>query len=412
MPVLRPRLLAASAAGLAATLLPASAHAQSAVDETGLLNPLVREYRPIGVRVGEAILYPSLDVGLQHDSNIYAEPENEKDDRIFYVVPRVAAELDRGALKFRGLGQLHARRFLDYGSENSTAGILEGDVRFSPREGQTFRGALGYRRVVEDRGDPEANDNAPDRPRRINMYRGELGYRRESGVWLLGLNGVATKFDHLASRDVFRDHLSLSAQASAGRQVGGLSFATVTAFVNRRNFDREFDLLGFQRDATTFGARAGLQINPGGIFEGGASLGLFRFNADDARTDDYMGVSAAADLIYRPTQRTAILLDAFRGNVATYRAGAVARTDTRLRVSVQQEIRHNFFARGAAFAHQAKFRGSGLKENTLGVDGELEYLLTRYLSVAPRVRYSTREADRRIDEFDRFRASLELRFHL
>ena len=427
MPVRYLKIAATASAALAGGMLATPASAQSAVDEVGLLNPLVREYRPIGIRVGELTIYPDLDVGLLHDSNIYAEPENEKDDRILYLVPRVTAELQKGTWQFRGLGQLHARRYFKYDSENSTAGILEGDARFSPSEGQTFRGAVSFRRVIEDRGDPEARDiparcevNPPpsdcpdlsDGPRRLNVFRGELGYRREVGVWFFGVNGTAAKAEHLAEADVFRDHLSLAGQASVGRRVGGLTFVTVTAFANRRKFDREFDETGFQRDAATFGARAGVQINTGGIFEGGASVGLFRFNADDARIDDYTGVSAAADLIYRPTQRTAILFDAFRGNVATFRGGAVSRTDTRLRASLQQEIRHNFFGRASIFANESKFRGSGVVERTKGVSGELEYLFTRHISVAGGGRYSTRSSDRDEDEFDRFRANLEVRFHL
>lgn len=421
--------LLAGAGGVALALAGASAAgAQSQVEETGLLQPLVREYRPIGIRLGDALVYPELIGGIQHDSNIYAEPANEKDDRILYLAPRLRAELDKGAWKFRGLGQLHARRFLKYDSENSTSAILEGDARFSPSLGQTFRGALGFRRVVEDRGDPEAIelpegcDVAPplpsycpslaDGPRIINTYRGELGYDRQSGVWMFGVNGSATKYDNLASRDAYRDFISYAAQARAGRNIGGMTFGTVTAFVNRRKFDLEFDPGGFQRDATTYGARAGIQVNPGGIFEGGVSLGLFRFNADDPRIDDYTGVSAAADLVYRPTLRTAILFDAFRGNVATFRGGAVARTDTRFRAALQQEIRHNFFGRASAFLHRSKFRGNGDVQTTRGVSGELEYLLSRNLSVAGQGRYSSRSSDRPDDEFDRFRANLELRFHL
>lgn len=420
-------IAAATSAVFAGGMLATPASAQSAVDEVGLLNPLVREYRPIGIRLGDLTLYPDLDVGIMHDSNIYAEPENEKDDRIVNVVPRVTAELQRGTWQFRGLGQLNARRYLKYDSENSTGAILEGDARFSPSQGQTFRGGLSFRRVIEDRGDPEARDlpgrcqvNPPpsdcpdlsDGPRRLNVYRGELGYRRDAGVWSFGLNGTAAKNDNLAKADADRDFVSLAGQASIGRRVGGLTYATVTTFVNRRKFDEEFDTSGFQRDATTFGARAGVQIDTGGIFEGGASVGVFRFNADDARIDDYFGLSAAADLIYRPTQRWAILLDAFRGNVATFRGGAVSRIDSRIRLSVQQEVRHNLFWRGGVSALQSKFRGSGVEERTFGANFEVEYLLTRYLSVAGGLRANKRNSDREEDDFDRFRANGELRFHL
>ena len=412
MPAPRFYLLATLCAGTLGGFAAAPAAAQSAVDDVGLLNPLVREYRPVGVHVGAITVYPSLDAGIQHDTNIYAEADNEKDDQILYLVPRFTADSGEGIWRFRGLGQLNVRRFLQYESENSTAGVLEGDVRFNPTVGQAFRAAASFRRVIEDRGDPEANDNVSNGPRRINVYRGDLGYRRETGVWAFGINGIAQKSDNLASRDVYRDLTSLAGQASIGRRVGGLTYATVTTFLNRRIFDKKFDPSGLQRDATTFGIRGGVQINSGGIFEGGASVGVFRFNGDDPSVKDYTGLSIASDLIYRPSERTAFLLDAFRGDVASFRGGAVSRTDTTLRLALQQEIRHNFFGRGGVFVRQSKFRGLGNKETTYGVSGELEYLLTRYISVAGGGRYSTRNADIKDDEFDRFRGNIELRFHL
>ena len=386
------------------------AAAQSSTAEESRFFELPADYEPIGLNLGKVRVYPDLNLLLEHDSNIYALPENEKDDRIFYLIPRIRAELDSGAWQFRGLARAQVRRFVEFESENSTSGIVEGFARWSPREGETVRGLASWQRVVEDRGDPEAND-VPDRgPRRLNLFRSELGYRRDSGTWLLTVTGQANRIDYLAAADADRDHNSYAGQASIGRQVGGLTFATLTVFAINRDFD-EVDLLGVDRDATTYGARGGIVINPGGIVFGEASVGVFRFDPSDDVIDSYTGMSLSGNISYRPTQRTTLHLEAFRGNVATYRAGAVARTDTRVQLTAQQEIRHNFYGRAAVFMRNTDYRGNRESQRTIGTEGELEYFINRNVGVTFGARYAKRSSDNEFEEFTRFRALAGVRLY-
>lgn len=388
----------------------APAAAQSSSADESRFYELPADYQPIGLNLGKVRVYPELNLLLEHDSNIYALPENEKDDRIFYLIPRIRAELDSGTWQFRGLARAQLRRFVEFESENSTSGIVEGFARWSPREGETVRALASWQRVVEDRGDPEAND-VPDRgPRRLNLIRSELGYRRDSGTWLLGVSGQANRIDYLADADADRDHNSYAGQASLGRQVGGLTFATLTVFAINRDFD-QVDLLGVDRDATTYGARGGIVINPGGIVFGEASVGVFRFDPADDVIDSYTGMSLSGNISYRPTQRTTLHLEAFRGNVATYRAGAVARTDTRVQLTAQQEIRHNLYGRAAVFTRNTDYRGNRESQRTIGTEGELEYFINRNVGVTFGARYARRSSDNEFEEFTRFRALAGVRLY-
>ena len=398
---------------LTATVVLASApaNAQSSIDSDSRPFELAPEYNPLGVRLGQATLYPALSLLAEHDSNIYAEPENEKDDRILYLVPRLRAEVTGGAWQFRGIAQAQVRRYLKYKTENSTSGLVEGDARWSPREGETFRANGSWQRLTEDRGDPEASDNPNARPRRLNLFRGELHYRREGGTWLLGVGGQVNRFDYLAGADVFRDHSSYAGQASLGRRVGGLTYVTVTTFVNRLEFNRA-DITGINRDATTYGVRGGVTINPGGILHGEASIGAFRFEPKDKAIGAYTGLSLAGNLVYRPTQRTTLILESFRGNVATFRAGAVSRTDTRFQMTLQQEIRHNLFGRLAGYSRNSDYRGNRKSERTRGVEAEIDYLLNRHVAVSFNARYANRSSADPLERFGRFRATVGVRLRL
>src|SRR3546814_8261422 len=79
----------------------------------------------------------------------------------------------------------------------------------------------------------------------------------------------------------------------------------------------------------------------GGKLRGELNVGVFRFDPKDRTLKPYTGLQFAAAMSYAIRPRTAITLDAFRGDVATVRTGALARTDTRIGIGVQQEVRHN-----------------------------------------------------------------------
>jgi hypothetical protein len=406
----RVRPLVAVAAICASSVLGVKARAQSAQAQSSALHEAPNEYQALGVRSGNLILYPELLFGIEHDSNIFAEPSNEKGDEIFHLIPQVRGQVDEGLWKFRFLGEADIKRYAKHQSENSVGAIAQGEATFSPHDNETIHALAGWRRLVEDRGDPEANPGIGVGPRIANMFEGQLDYHRARGVWLIDASASATKFDYVAADDVFRNHLALSGQLTAGRQVGGLTFATVTAFVQKRTFDRKLDLSGFDRDATTYGARAGIQITPGGIFEGGASIGVFRFNPVDVTIDPYTGISASANLIYRPTERTALLLDAFRGNVATFRTGAQSRTDTRVGVTLQQEVHHDIFAHLSGYVRDTVFRGSGISEKTYVAELGTEYLLNRHFTIGAVGRYGKRTSDDPFQEFERTRLMGYVRF--
>src|SRR3546814_534009 len=126
------------------------------------------------------------------------------------------------------------------------------------------------------------------------------------------------------------------------------------------------------------------------------------------RISDWSSDVCSSDLI-RP--RTAITLDAFRSDVATVRTGALARTDTRIGIGVQQEVRHNLLFNAGLSWRQTDYRGtSDQTQRIWGGNVEAEYLLNRHLSIAAMGWYKHRNSDAPDEDYERFRAGLELRF--
>lgn len=390
---------------------PQQAWAQS--NQIGSTAPAVyandKEYKALPLHLGSLDVTLGGEADALYDSNIYAAPSGAQDDVRFDISPRVAIRTAPAPVSFELNASGTIRRFVDHPTENAEAWLVDGDVHWQTGPTSNLSASVFSRRSIEDRSDPEARRDPNAGPRLIDSLGGLVSYHRVATRTLLDVQANVTKFNALSDVDADRDFAAYAGQGTFGLRVTGRAYVTATAFVARREFRLEYSASGSKRNTTTFGGRLGIDFQPGGVLEGGLSVGVFRFNPDDPGTPGHTGLSVAGNLTYRPKRRTAILLDAFNGDVATFRVGATQRTDTIAKLSVQQEIRHNLYATVSAGYRRTKYTGSGLHEQTWTGSGEVEYLFSRNISVAATAAYGTRSSDAWTLTFDRFRGGVALR---
>lgn len=367
------------------------------------------EYQPLGVRAGNFLITPAVDARLEYDDNIYAESTNTDDDVKAVITPQLTATLDRETYRISARAQATYRQFVDQKSENSEAAIVDAQLSWRPSATDSLTGSAGWQRVVEDRGDPEARNFQGSGPRLSDLYRADLGYARNAGRIGIDVRGAISRIEHVSALDTERDHNAYIGNVRLGYRVSGLISVIGQGFVNRRDFRLATDNSGVNRDATTYGARGGVAIDPGGVLRGDASVGIFRLNPGDPTLKSRSGFSAEASLTYQPMQRLAVIFNAFQGDVATVRAGAQARTDRRIQLGIQQEVRHNLRWLGGVGYRRTNFIGSSVKERTLVGFGEIEYLMSRNLAIAATARYADRTSSTQGEGFERFRGGLEIR---
>ncbi|BAV65638.1 outer membrane beta-barrel protein [Sphingobium cloacae] len=390
-------------------LLSVPAGAQELDRATPLLEA-PKEYQARPIQIGPVSAFVGGDVRLEYDSNIYALPSDKIDDMRATLAPRVNLALESDRFELAAEGSAVIRRYFDNKTENSEAGKAElaGVYRFS--ETDSINAAIEWQRLVEQRGEPESQTDPATSPRRYDRLRGELAYNHIGSRITIGLKGTALRNNALARIDEERDFDQYSGQARIGYRVSGIMSAFGEGFIVVRDFDLPFDTSGIDRDSRTYGARVGLAFEPGGLLSGEAAVGVFRFKPDDPAQDSRTGLSVSAALVYAPTPRLAITLDGFRGDVATVRTGARSRTDTRLRLGVQSEVRHNLRLQGSLLYRRSNFVGTGQHERTLAGIVELEYLLSRHIALALMARIADRSSTRPADEFDRAIFGAEIRF--
>lgn len=369
-----------------------------------------KEYREQPHRLGSLTMSLGAEARVEYDNNVYAEPTRTDGDARFEVSPSLRLRTAPAPLAAQFDASGTVRRYARLKSENVETWLLGGLVRWAPSKASVASGRLFMQRSVEERGDPETNIGAQFGPRRTDSFGGEAHYRRDSGHLLLDLEATGAYYNALARRDDTRDFTAYTSRATVGLRTTPTVFLTATGFVTRRAFRLDRTVSGIKRNSSTYGARLGVDIQPGGLLEGDLSAGIFRFDPDDTSAPGKTGISVSGSLTYRPRRRTAILLSASSGDVATFRNGAQQRTDTAFKLSIQQEIRHDLFATPTFGFRQTKYNASGDKQRTFIAGGEVEYVVSRQMSVAAIASYGDRDTDdpsRR--SFKRFSGGVSLR---
>ena len=404
--------LAAPVPFLLAVPQQAMAQARDIGSTASAVYPNDKAYRELPMRLGSLNVSLGGEARVEYDTNVYATPSNARDDVHLELTPELQIATGPGTLT----GQAHAaatvRRFANLKTENTEAWSLDGTLRWSPYATTSVTGRAFWNRTVEERGSPESRQDPNSGPREIDSLGADLRFRHMARRILFDLQGNFTKFDAVSRADDNRDFNGMNGVATVGWRITGITSVTASAFIARRDFRQEFTPTGEKRNTTTWGGRLGVEFEPGGVLQGNLSAGVFRFSPDEKTIPGRTGLSVSGSLTYRPRQRTAIMLDAFNGDVATFRSGAQGRTDTTLKLSVQQEIRHNLFATVGAGYRRTRYVGTGVKEQTPTVQGEVEYVMSRNMSVAGYATFGKRNSDDASQEFDRLKvgASFRLRF--
>lgn len=389
----------------------AAVGAQEIPESTPVLNLPAEVFAPTELPFGGGKLEIGGTARIEYDSNIFAQAYGEDADTKLILRPYVALKHSGSVLDVSVRAEGNFRKYLKNDTESASGGQVRTRLGWAPSLANQVILLSGWQRGIEDRGEPEARTAPSLGPRKFDAFDTDLSYDHQGARLGFTLRGTAALFRYTDPVDRNRNLESYAVIARGRYRVSPLINGFVEGFVNKRDFAPTVGESGLDRDSNTFGARLGAAIDPGGTIRGEIALGVYHFDPVDARLDSRTGPSAQASIIFQPLPRTAFTLDAFIGNVATYQAGARSREDIRLRVGIQQEIRHNLRAQAGLIYRRSRFFGSGQVQDIYGGTAELEYLVNRRLIIAGDIRYTRRNSTDPLDEFSRFRGAITLKFH-
>ncbi len=366
-------------------------------------------YQPYQIKAGGIIVSPELDVSTLFDSNVYAAHVDRQRDFVTRIRPRLLIESGEGPVQWNGQISGELRRYASTSRENSESYGASGTIATNLANGLKATATGGYRRAVENRSDPEVRQNPTIGPPLFDVYNGELTLQGGRGNLGVSIKALAEKYNFVARANDDRDFTSYRATMRLLYKMAPAVSGYVQGYINQRDFRIRAPVTGANRNGRTLGGLAGIQIDPGGKVRGDIGMGIFRYYPTSSLFQSFSGFAIDGSLIYTPRARTAVIFDLFRGDVATVRNGASGRIDSRLRVAIQQEVRHNLVASAAVRYRQTQYRGVTDKLNTLGADLDLEYLIDHHFSLALIAQATKRTSRAAIERFERGRVGLELR---
>ncbi|MDX3909607.1 MAG: outer membrane beta-barrel protein [Sphingobium sp.] len=366
-------------------------------------------YEPRTIRAGSFVLMPKIEAGARFDNNILAAQDNKRSDVVFLIDPSIDARLNSANSKFRGRAYAGLSRYGRTKRENTTefGGLL--DYRHLLGKRQSIATILSFDRTFERRSDPEAEFARSRRPSLINVATAELEYRYDGPRVGVTANVAATKLNYLPVQDADRDMVTYRASIRGQVRLSERIAVFVQPYVNRRDPRLRIDRTGVDRQSTTYGALGGVSLALGDRLRGDMGVGFFHSDPGDLGLEAFNGVAASGRLTWRPRTRTAVSVDVFRGDVATVRAGAIGRVDSRFNLNIDQEARHNLILRGSVGLRHIQYRGDFDQNQRYAVaEASARYLLNRHVWVEATGNYSQRTTPDNFNEFRRWQGFLKI----
>jgi hypothetical protein len=411
-----PRLLSL-VAGAVASLVAYGAEGQEPDPNVPVTSRARPDYDPLGIRAGGFLIYPSVSVGATYDDNVFATNNNEQDDFIFTVSPRIAArsnfprhslELTVGSDIGRYVDQTN-ENFEDYGAD--LGGVLD-----ITRNNRLVGGAF-YEHGHTSRDDPEdpgveVDPDEPDvqvseEPLEFNDYGGNLGFEQDFNRFNFSVLGDVERRDYDDDTEAGRDRLLYGGTLRTGYFISPRINAFLQGGYRREERDTsEGSDPPIKRDNNVYDARIGTEIDITGLLFGEVSVGWSVQDFDESDLDTENGFVYGTGLTWNPTQLTSLTLDGSGGfepsDVGT------SKLTNRIALRVDHELLRNVLIGGEVGFRREDFQDTGRVDNRFDVGPDITYLLNRYLSVGAGYTFTTQTSDDNEEEFTRNLFTLRL----
>jgi hypothetical protein len=356
------------------------------------------QFDPLGIRAGGFLVFPSLQVSGEYDSNVFATEKKAEDDVGLLVRPRinVVSQWSRHALNALLFGDFGLYEEFDENNYQDFGASLKG--RLDITRNDVLFGELTLARRHEGRESPEAVGSRD----LVTYFDGltRLGYRRDFNLVYFVVGGSVDRkdFDEQDLNEDRRDLIDLTGDLRIGYKVSPRFNLFVQGDYTIIRYDNDS---GVDRDSKGFGVSAGTEVDITGILFGEARVGYIRRDYDDDTLDTVSGPGGSAKLTWNVTGLTSLIFEADSGIVETTQGGASAKLQSNISGEVQHELLRNLILIGRLGFTRDDFRGIDRTDNTYRARLGARYLLNRNLSVDVGYDFATRDSDVNGADYDR-----------
>jgi hypothetical protein len=357
------------------------------------------DYEAAGARMGGFLLFPKVTVGVVHDDNIYALPNNEESDWIFSIRPSVqlASQWSRHALNVTA--HVDSVSYADHDDENFTGWGVDADGRLDVTRNTVLDGAANYSEQIEPRTSLEAQRGSREpieystarfevggthtfNRLRLNASFEQIDYDYEDGVTLLG---------NVLDQD-FRDARNSTVILRGDYSISPDTFLFVKAAWNEHDYDQQPILAINSRDSDGWELTVGADFDLSNLMRGQIEIGALEQNFDSPQYGSFSGGQIRGSLEYFPTQLTTITFSASRNVQDSGIINAPAYLSTAVGAQVDHELLRNVILTARIDYEHADYRGIDREDDRYNFSLGGTYLLNRNVGVSLTYNYLNQES--------------------
>jgi hypothetical protein len=348
------------------------------------------EYDPTGVQLGAWVLRPEVSIGAEATDNVFSE-ENDKDSDITGVAQPAFRLQSNWSTHMLGIeGDANFEQHLEETSENQEEGGGSVFGRLDITGADTVFASAGYRRIVEDRDDPDDEEGELTEFDRMNA---RIGYIHEFSRLILRFDAQGRNYNYLEDFDDDRDRNELG----AGLRLTYAWTPRITPFVaigyGLEDYEDAVDDSGVDRDSMQYTALVGANFLITEILSGELALGVEHTTFDEASFDSTTTPAANGRLIWNITPLTSIIARARYYEDVTTQAGASSKTVLSGGVRLEQEVLSNLLMFGEIGYRNDNYDGFDRNDDRFEAGLGGEFLLNRNVSFFAEYSFEHRESD-------------------
>jgi hypothetical protein len=335
----------------------------------GMLGP----DRAPGMRVGGAIVTPSLDMTGSYDSNVFAARSHGHSDWFAGLLPGLDIDSDWSRHSFSLKAQGEFRQYATFSREdvNNASVAATGRIDLAPNAYVLTAGS--YQLLHEDRGALVPVNGISPTPFSVTSGRGgfviepaPLGLRLDATIDSYAYDNVRL-FGGMIARETARDRIVYALEPRISYQILPQYDGFVRAVVNRRQYNSTREPDGLARSSMGYAADIGTSLKLPGFAAGELYLGYLAQNYDARLAKRIAAVDFGGNVEWHPSAATALRINLARSIEESAMLGSQGYLQTAVRLGVEHEVIQRVILVGSVSYSNADFAGATGTSNLYGL---------------------------------------------
>lgn len=355
-----------------------------------------------GIRLGSFILKPSISQGIGSERTRVGGASSTRSFSQTGFRGSLVSDWSRHQLAIDAEGVYE--RNISGSGETEPSARVGADLRLDLADDTIANLRAGYDFKRESSSDPNAVSGASVQSG-VHGFEGAASVMRDFGL-IRGTAGVGLRREMYGSATLAdgstlslsdRDNIAGTLTARVGYELSPALIPYLEASAGRTVYDAKRDQLGYERSATTFGGRAGVEVDLGEKLRGDLGFGYKRAMLDDNRLAAIGAATVDGSVSWSPQRGTDLRLGLATFIEPSTAAGQSGYVSYETNAELAHELRENLVARlssaytwrdlpAALGPDQQIYRiGTGLTwdiNRWLAMTGDVSYELTRQAGAA------------------------------